>query len=176
MPIFFRAFAALLFLSLMITAPAFAKTSNMTKDFVKNAFIGNQFEINSSRLALEMSDNDDVQDFARTMIDDHTDAMNQLRSILADNDEVTLPENFGLDSKHRKIMTKLQKAKAGSEFDKKYIEAQKDAHEDTIDLFRKYARKGDDPALRQFAQDTLPTLEKHYRDVKQVKKDLSLSY
>jgi len=42
------------------------------------------------------------------------------------------------------------------------------AHEQTIELFRNYAEQGDNADLKAFAQSTLPKLEQHLQEAKQL--------
>ena len=60
-----------------------------------------------------------------------------------------------LDAKHQKLIDDLNSASA-QDFDKTYAEQQVDAHKEAVDLFKKYASKGDDPDVKQFAEKTLP--------------------
>jgi predicted outer membrane protein len=50
---------------------------------------------------------------------------------------------------------------AGDDFDRSYIEWQILSHKDAIALFKVESESGDDKDARQFAIDTLPTLQAH---------------
>jgi putative membrane protein len=154
--------AAFLAVALVVSGSAQAAPSAET--FVKKAAVANLFEIQSSQLALQKSQNKQVKNFAQMMIDDHTKAGDQLKSTLsaANIDSSTVPTT--LDAKHEKIEDKLNSAPAGK-FDKDYIKAQSQAHIETIVLFKSYADNGDNAALKSFALQTLPTLEKHKGEV-----------
>ena len=60
------------------------------------------------------------------------------------------------------------KAASGKDFEAKYITLQADAHRKAVALFAAYANSGDDPALKEFAKATLPTLEMHEKEVKEL--------
>ncbi|WP_281060657.1 DUF4142 domain-containing protein [Mesorhizobium sp. M1A.F.Ca.IN.022.06.1.1] len=60
------------------------------------------------------------------------------------------------------------KQASGTEFDRKYIKMQMDAHRDAVALFSTYANSGDDPALKEFAKKTLPVLKMHEKHVKEL--------
>jgi putative membrane protein len=154
--------AAFLAIALLVSGSVQAAPSAET--FVKKAAVANLFEIQSSQLALQKSHNEQVKKFAQMMIDDHTKAGEQLKSTLsaANIDSSTVPTT--LDAKHQKIEDKLNSASAGK-FDKDYIQAQSQAHIETIALFKSYAENGDNPAIKTFAQQTLPTLEQHKSEV-----------
>jgi putative membrane protein len=77
------------------------------------------------------------------------------------------PEAPALLPKDQAMLDQL-KALDGEAFQAKYIMLQTEAHKQAVALFSKYAQSGDDPALKEFAKKTLPTLrmhEKHLRDV-----------
>lgn len=154
--------AAILAAALLVSGSAQAAPSAET--FVKKATISNLFEIQSSQLALQKSQNEQVKQFAQQMIDDHTKAGDRLKSTLSTTaiDSGTVPTT--LDAKHQKIEDKLNSA-SPEKFDKDYIKAQSKAHGEAIALFKSYADNGDNAALKTFAQQTLPTLKKHESEV-----------
>lgn len=136
--------------------------------FVQNASIGNQFEIQSSQLALEKSQNDDIRQFAQRMIDDHTKAAQDLNSAVASARDPDVPApDTQLDRKHQNLLDKLNQA-SGSDFDKQYVKDQVKAHHEAVSLFREYANHGDNPSLKNFASQTLPTLESHQQDIRRI--------
>lgn len=139
-----------------------------TQSFVQAASIGNQFEISSSQLALQNSQNDDVKKFAQHMLDDHTKVAADMKTVIS----TTSPDNTqqpspALDSKHQKMLDELN-GKTGNDFDKLYVKDQVAAHKDAVSLFRDYSRHGTDDKLKSFATTNLPTLKQHYDAVKQL--------
>ena len=50
---------------------------------------------------------------------------------------------------------------SGSQFDKSYMQDQVSEHRKTISLFEKEDRSGQNPELKTFATNTLPTLRRH---------------
>lgn len=140
------------------TTAAHAKETAV--EFVGKASEATKFEIDSSKLALQRSDNAEVKSFAQMMIDDHTAASGKMKEAMASDkvDAALLAD--GLDAKHAKIMDKLREAKA-EDFDEAYMDAQEAAHKDAIDLFEDFAGKGDTDALKIFAAETLPKLKEH---------------
>ena len=63
------------------------------------------------------------------------------------------------------------KALKGTEFDKEYIDGQVDAHEDALELMRKYAADGTIASLKQAAGEIAPVVEKHLSSAKALDKD-----
>jgi putative membrane protein len=133
-------------------------------DFVARAEEAGEFEIGSSRLAKNKSQNTAVKQFADQMISDHTAAAEKLRAV-ANLQGVGADKANALSPAHQADMARLEKATVG-EFDALYIDAQTKAHEDAVALFKSYADDGEDTRLKQFAAETLPTLEQHLAHVK----------
>ncbi len=151
---------------------ALAKASQATATFVKKAEMSGEFEVGSSRLAGSKAQSQAVKDFAAMMVKDHTDASGKLRE--AATKEGLSPETATkLDDKHARQMKALEDAKPGT-FDKTYIDQQRRAHEEAVDLFRSYTKSEKaDGAVKQFAVETLPVLEQHLKKVKDLGKDTS---
>jgi putative membrane protein len=137
------------------------------QDFAKKVSVANTFEIDSSRLALEKSTDEDVKSFAQSMIDDHTQAGEDFSEALASSDSKAKAAQ-ALDSKHQKMMNTLQAA-SGNNFNRQYIAMQTDAHKQAVSLFSDYSRNGKDKALKDFATNTLPTLQEHLQHVQTLK-------
>jgi putative membrane protein len=142
-------------------SPALAEDSAQT--FVDKAAAGGMFEVESSQLALKMSDAADVKQFADMMVNDHGKANAELKS-LAEKQGLTLPT--ALDEEHTAMVMKL--ARAGDKFDAAYAKAQLDAHEAAVELFENFASKGENKALQNFAVQTLPTLHGHLEAIKDI--------
>jgi putative membrane protein len=148
------------------TAPQTAAASVTATTFVPVVAVSNQFEIESSQLALSRSTSKAVKDFANRMVVDHNLAGAKFKQAVADA-KIT-PPSEKLDAKHQAIIDKL-KAANGAVFDTAYIEAQTNAHVEAVDLFKAYAKDGDVPRLKAFAADVLPTLEGHLQHVKKLR-------
>ena len=130
--------------------------------FIKAVASSNEFEIASSKLALEHASKDDVKKFAQMMIDDHTKAGKEFAA--AAGQEAPSGE-AALNPKHAAMLKELSAA-GMDKFDQLYIDAQTAAHMEAVSLFRSYSSAPDDEALGAFAKKTLPTLEMHLEHVK----------
>lgn len=131
------------------------------QDFVNEAASGGMFEVKSSELALQRSKSDEVKAFAQMMIDDHTKANDELKTI-ATAKKLNLPaEPAGKAAEHLKAVTDASDA----DFDTVYLQHQAAAHADTIRLFAAMAGDKTDAELADFAGKTLPTLNKHAEHV-----------
>ncbi|GEM_PF-1075353 len=162
----------LFILSTALTQPAQAQddTANQgvlsAQEFVQKVGVANQFEMESSELALQRSQREDIKEFARLMITDHGAVGDSLKTAVsgAGLKVEDIPEV--LDPKHAAIMTGL-KAAAPEEFDQKYVRVQKDGHDEAVELFQSYMSGGDNAVLREFAAATLPTLKQHQDHIHQ---------
>ena len=141
------------------TGPATAATSKVsTPQFVKTVATSDMFEIQSSQLASQMSKNADVQEFAATMIKDHTKTSDELKSLMKQpTAEKALATQ--LDDKHTKMLGQLKSS--GTNFDRSYKQMQVQAHQDAVKLFQSYSQQGDNAELRAWAGKTLPALQQH---------------
>lgn len=125
--------------------------------FATRAAQGGMAEVELGRLASQKAQNAEVKKFAQMMVQDHTNANTELKS-LASKKNITLPT--ALDAEHKAVMDKLQ-GLSGAEFDKAYMDAMVEDHEKTVDLFQAQADDGADADLKAFAAKTLPKLKQH---------------
>jgi putative membrane protein len=137
-------------------------------DFVTKAAQANLFEIETSKLAVERTKSPSVKKFAQEMIKDHTKAGDQLKAAVA-KAGVTATVPTALEGPMKDKLDALKNASA-SDFNDKYVDMQGEAHEDAARMFKAYADNGDNAELKTFAAATLPTLEKHFDEVKTIDK------
>lgn len=150
-------------------APLVATTKVDTSTFIKMVPSANEFEIQSSKLAEQQATDADVKAFAKQMIADHTKAGEDFKTALSlgQTTSATAPSGPALQPKEQKMLDELKGA-SGGQFQAKYIEMQTNAHREAVALFSAYAKSGDDPAMKEFAKKTLPTLQMHERHVKEL--------
>lgn len=128
-------------------------------DFVKVASMANEDEIKAAQSALAKTTNDDVKTFAQHMIDDHTQAGTELKS-LADSKGWTVSDTC--DIKHMLAIKDLEKL-IGPDFDKAYASSAVADHEDAVALFKVAADKASDSDLKAFASKMVPAFEHHLK-------------
>jgi len=129
-----------------------------TEDFVTEAASSDMFEIESSKLAAERSD-DATKAFAQQMIQDHQKTTTELKQ-LVDGGKVKATVPTAMIPDHKEMLDKL-KGLQGEEFTEQYRSDQVDAHEDAVDLFKRYGEEGDNTDLKSWAAKTAPALEHH---------------
>ena len=154
----FSLFAVLVMATVVLNG--FAGTATKADSFMMKAAMTDMLEIMSSQTALQKSSNEEVRRFAQMMIDDHTRTSEELKTLAASKN-VTLPT--GVSSKQQAMMSKLNGAAAGMDFDREYMKMQVKAHEDAVKLFQKQANDTDaeDADAKAFAAKHLPALQGH---------------
>src|SRR4026208_1661582 len=144
--------AALILAGSITTAAAKSDTT-----FLTEAIQINLAEISVGDLAQKNGGSDDVRSFGKMLVDDHT-ASNTKATSIAQANGVTPPTEPKPDDKQKHDeLAKL----SGAEFDREFAKAMVKGHEEAISKFEA-ASKGDDDVAK-FAQETLPTLQKHLK-------------
>ena len=146
-----------------IVSLAFGANAALSKHdtkFVQEVAGDNLAEVELGKLAQQKAVHAEVQDFAKKMVDDHTKANDELKTIAQQN-SVEVPA--AMDRKHQKLMDKLQKL-VGGDFDREYMEHMVSDHKHDVKAFRKEAKRKDDSPVKTFAANTLPVLEGHLLD------------
>ena len=163
-----RTIAAIAIAGALCLSPAFAASSLKPSDtkFLKDAAQGGMAEVELGRLAAQKASSADVKAFGQRMVDDHSKANDQLKS-LASQKGVTLPTGMKADAKA--MEAKLSKL-SGADFDKMYMHHMHVDHTQDVAEFKKEASKGGDSDVRAFAKTTLPTLEEHLKMAKSLDK------
>lgn len=140
-----------------------SKLVPLETEFVNKAGIGGMMEVEAGNLALQKSKSPIIKDFATMMVKDHTAANKELEGI-AKNKGLQLANTFPQKEKaHMDAMKSLQ----GDGFDRHYMKMMVTDHIATLELFRT-ATSAEDPAIKAFATKTLPILEAHYKQAKQI--------
>ncbi|MBU2013404.1 MAG: DUF4142 domain-containing protein [Gammaproteobacteria bacterium] len=132
------------------------------ENFVDEASAKGIAEIETAKMALDKGTSEDVKQFAKMMIDDHTKA-NQELAQLAQAKDLEMSDEATLMDKAKAMILKLRD---GENFDEAYANNQVVAHEQTIEMYQDYVEGGENADLKQFAQKALPKLEEHLKQAK----------
>jgi len=136
-----------------------AELTSSTKGFVQSAAMGDMYEIEASKIALQRARADDVKMFAQMMIDVHMQTSDNLKAaLMRTSTGIALPAS--LDSRHQGLIDDLKGAKS-DDFDTRYIAQQQNAHNEALILMRGYAKDGDNPEIKMFAEMTMPKVQMH---------------
>jgi putative membrane protein len=167
------------------TAPGAAMDAS-TRQFVENMARTNIAEVELGRLAAQNGMSADVKQFGQTMVDEHTKANEELKSV-ASSLNMALPSET--DQEHRELIDRLSKLK-GAEFDREYTQAMVEGHREVVNELERHAQAGapatpgtgagdgtagtagtagrDNQAVRDWAAKTLPDVRGHLERAEQI--------
>ena len=139
--------------------PADLNNPLLAPGFLTQAASGDQFEIQSSQLALQASQNAGVRNFANMMISDHS-RLSQAMGAAAASARLQPPPPTLLPAQQA-MLDQLRSAGTGYSFDQAFQQAQISAHQNALTLFQNYATSGDLPPIRTAAGQAVPTIQTH---------------
>ncbi len=141
-----------------------SSVSSSDKKFVREAAQGGMAEVELGKLATEKASSPEVKKFGQRMVNDHTKANDQLKEV-ASSQGITLPSK--LSAKDEMTKERLSKL-SGEQFDKAYMSDMVKDHTQDVADFQQEATSASDPAVKEFAEKTLPVLKSHLREAKQI--------
>jgi putative membrane protein len=134
--------------------------------FIDMAAQTDMLEAHLGQMAADQAGDQKVKDYAQMLVTDHTNDYQQLNTLAA-KDNLTVPK--GLDEKHQKMVAPFEKLK-GAAFDSKYQQTMVAGHTEAIGVYKKEAADAQNPDVKAYAAATLPTLDKHLTDAKDLSK------
>jgi putative membrane protein len=144
-----------------------AATPMTDQQFVDFAGQTDMVEINLGKLAQTSASSQAVKDYAQMLIDDHTKDFNQLYD-LAHQVNLTRPD--AIDAENNKMMIDPFQKLKGAAFDHHYIHEMIAGHTKAIAVYKKEAADAQNPAVKTYAENTIPVLEKHLDGAKDLEK------
>lgn len=150
--------------SMSNTKTSAAGTTMSDETFMKKAAAGGLAEVELGQLAEQKASSDQVKQFGKRMVDDHSKANDQLKQI-AEQEHVKLPTQPS--AKAKAVKAQLEKL-SGSEFDQAYMSDMVKDHRRDVSEFEKESKNANDPALKSFTEQTLPTLREHLSQAQQI--------
>lgn len=145
--------------------------SNKAQQFMEKAATSGMLEVKLGQMAQEKASASEVKDFGERMVTDHSQANDKLKSI-AQQKGVTLPDS--LTAKQQNTVDKLSKL-SGEEFDREYMKTMVKDHKKDVQTFEKAAENLANPAVQDFASQTLPTLKEHLQEAEDINQQLRSS-
>lgn len=137
------------------------------QQFVDFAAQTDMVEANLGQLAQNVAAKSDVKQYGQMLVADHTDNYHQLWTA-AQQASLTVPN--AIDTEHNKTMiAPFQKLK-GAAFDHKYIQEMVLGHTKALATYKKEAQDAQNPALKSYAEQSIPVLQKHLDDAKMLAK------
>jgi putative membrane protein len=147
-------------------AAAKSKSAMADTHFAKEAAQGGMAEVKLGQLAQEKGSSDAVKSFGKRMVDDHSKAGDKLKEV-AGKENITLPTDIG--AKDQATYDRLAKL-SGAAFDRAYAKDMVADHQADVAAFKKEANGGKNDLLKGFASETLPTLEDHLKEAREMMK------
>jgi putative membrane protein len=145
-----------------MSALAQAKTAKgpamSDQKFVDLAAQTDMVEANLGQLAQSAASSQAVKDYAQMLVTDHTTDFNQLYTVAH---QATLNRPDGIDAAHNKEMIDPFQKLKGAAFDHRYIHEMVAGHTQAIAVYKKEASDAQNPALKSYAEEALPVLQKH---------------
>ena len=141
------------------------------KIFVKKAMQGSIAQVQLGQLTLQKSNNDQVKQFARKMIDDHTKLNEQMRPV-AQQLGVEIPTE--VSKKDKSLMSKMQ-ALSGPAYDEAYIKDMVKDHKQDLNDFQMEASSGQDQTVKDAATQGSKVIAQHLQMAQQMAKDQNVT-
>jgi len=135
-----------------------AGPSMTDQQFVDFAAQTDMVEANLGQLAQNVAASQSVKDYGQMLVTDHTQDFGQLNAA-AQQANLTVPK--AIDAQHDKTMIKPMEKLKGKAFDHRYEMAMITGHTKAIAVYKKEAADAQNPALKSYAEQALPVLEKH---------------
>lgn len=133
--------------------------------FAVAAANGGMAEVELGKLAQDKGASVQVRDFGAMMVKDHS-AINDEMKGLAESKHLVLPDS--LNNEEKKLKADLM-TKKGADFDKAYIDAMIEDHEQDIKDFERAAKVVKYPEMQAFIKKNLPVLKMHLAEIQKVK-------
>ena len=137
------------------------------QQFVDFAAQTDMVEANLGQMAGSVASAQPVKDYAQMLVTDHTNDFNQLYGI-AHQANLNMPS--AIDAKNNKAMIDPFQKLKGAAFDHHYVQEMVAGHTKAIAIYKKEAADAQNPALKSYAEQTLPTLQKHLDGAKALEK------
>jgi putative membrane protein len=142
--------------------------SSADRSFLQEASAGGIAEVDVSTLAERQASSDSVKQFARRMIQDHSQANEQLQAI-ARQHQITLSQSGA--AHHAGMKQRLQQL-SGLDFDRTYIQHQVSDHQSALQLYQREASNGQNSELKSLASELQGTIAQHLQQAMTIQNQL----
>jgi putative membrane protein len=153
------------------TAPQARSEAVNDSAFIRQALTGNVLEVRLGRLAQTKATNAAVKQFAQRMVTDHTTMQSQWGALAA---RAGLPSGVSLDPTQEQAARQLEQ-QSGVAFDRAYMSAMLQNHQQDLDLFQRQGTTADAPEVRQLAATGVTTIQQHLNMARQVGSQIGIN-
>jgi putative membrane protein len=132
--------------------------------FVQKVASGCKAEVMLGKIAEQQGKNEAVKKYGERLVNDHTKANEQLMKV-AQSAGIQIPEKM---DEHCQHMVDTFKDYKGTNFDSDFIKSMVTDHEKCIALFTQASKEAKNPAVKEWATETLPVLKTHLEIAKKI--------
>ena len=148
--------------------PQTSTATSSDREFALKAASGGMSEVKLGQLASDKGTNPAVKEFPQRMVAGHSKANDELKSVVW-KENIHLPTGAcTVDDAAYNRLSKL----SGKQFDDAYAKMMVSDHEHDIAESRQESANGKNESLKSFATNTLPTLESHLVQAKEMLKSV----
>jgi len=137
--------------------------------FITDAAKGTRAQVELGRMVAARASDPAVRSFAKQMVKEHTDALNQLQK-LALQKNITLSNDIPDAAKD--MQSKLSN-ETGKQLDKDYMDGMVQDHQMDVQEFQTAAQSASDPDVKQWAGKMVPTLQEHLQKAQEIDQKLN---
>ncbi|MGA7521722.1 MAG: DUF4142 domain-containing protein [Acidobacteriaceae bacterium] len=156
----------------MFAVPALAQKKAMAAPMTDQQFVDfagqtDMVEANLGQLAQNVAESQGVKDYGQMLVTDHTKDFSDLHTA-AQQANLTVPD--AIDAKSNKEMIDPFQKLKGAAFDHKYIHEMIAGHTKALEVYKKEAEDAQNPAIKTYAENAIPVLQKHLDGAKNLEK------
>jgi putative membrane protein len=140
---------------------AAGKATMKEKMFIKKAADGGMTEVKLGQVAQQNGGSDDVKDFGKRMVDDHSKINDNLKDV-AGKMNVTVPSK--VSATHHAVIERLSNLH-GAAFDKAYVKEMVKDHKKDIAEFEQAKNEVKNDDLKSFISNSTETMKDHLQRI-----------
>jgi len=138
------------------------------QDFMVRATEAHLADIDMVRLAAMRSKDSAVKSYAGMVLKDRQESLQHLTALMT-NKDVAQPDTVDAETKQDIDRMAIL---SGPEFDREFINMMVAVHEKILELFRSVSVAAHDPAVQDYVDGTIPTLDKDLRKAQELQSKL----
>jgi putative membrane protein len=146
-----------------------AEAAMKDETFAKVAARGGLTEVKLGKLAMDQGSSEAVKAFGTRMVSEHTKAGDKLKEA-AKEEQIGLPTD--ISARDQAAYDRLSKL-SGADFDQAYAQDMVKDHQQDLRDFQREANHGNDDVIRGFAAETVPMIQQHLEQAKEMLKTVS---
>ena len=140
------------------------------REFILQAEQSNIQERVLGRMAEEKSQHGGVRKYGKMVATDHNNALQKLVDIMEKNG---IGQPGTLTEERSDAVDKMQ-GMSGDAFDREFVNMMVQEHQKSVNAFRLEVETAQNPDVRNYAKNMVPTLERHLKDAQDLQSGMSL--